>query len=784
MLNAYNLKPIDNVKILLKCFFLGVQRFRKDLLGMRDTSDGKDMPSYTKNSSVNFKQRSFSDKGVSNGLRQNLENGCFRSRSVENHGFSQNLHVNYQKLLDENVFLNGEIEKLTREIGNLEKKTEEHKSELMATMTEKHERRIQLVKEEFDFRLEEQRERFKTVEEQAMKERESYKEKVANLEKQLQSLYQANQEVKEGTINIDESKFKELQNEKTILEEQASAALATVAQFSEKHSDLTKKIDSLNQLIKEKDEIIKSTKTNLESTLKKNKFLKSELEAKKKEYESLSTKAYRYTEDLRHTELALHEAKKNQSQLQLKLDTKIAQFESEEKRCTSLMAEIKSLRKRIKSLTCEKNMLSVQTTQYCNVSENAWREVQSVKKESELLRQRLEQQDEIISQLKHMTVRSSRPSFLSNPSHKMNSNPFVHGLPQYHPSLSHCFESVTSENRKVNETGPLHHEKPLSESEPDHCNIKQLFKMNSESDTHSDTSVQAFDKQSTNVSLGNPISLPPHAIEWLKMRHKKKEHNGSKVPPPSSNTFIQQSNSSENANNFSENLKQFTHPFKNNRRTTVTLLERSCTKFPELQKTIERSPRLESASPSCEWSHSKISPKMYSNHSLTPTASSISSYTKKSSNAPFSRSRSTTKVKRTKSISSSTSEDLTECYTQPTESDNEFSNTDGISVSSHTNSTCDDECVTSKVSKSNEMTNSLNTTSKSHCEKSSCSNTSIPSKSSKLNHSYDCYKTQYKNAKGTLLTQSGYKKSHPVVRLIKVQTSQGQCRYELQTSAN
>ncbi|XP_053992138.1 uncharacterized protein LOC128883618 isoform X2 [Hylaeus volcanicus] len=781
-----NFKKLNNKfsRLPLHSMHEGVQQIKKSLLGVRDTLDDQHRLNFRKTSNWNSKQNSLLGKEVSESLRQNVENACCRSRSVENHGFSQNLHLNYQKLLDENVFLNGEIEKLTREIESLQAKTEEHKSELLATMTEKHERRIQLIKEEFDFRLEEQKERFKNVEEQAIKEAEVYKEKVTNLEKQLQSLYKKNQEIKEGTINVDESEFKELQNEKNVLQEQASAALATVAQFSEKHNDLTKTIDSLSQLIKEKDDIIKSTKVNLEITLKKNKNLKTDLEAKKKEYESLSTKAYRYTEDLRHTELALHEAKKNNSQLQLKLDTKIAQFESEEKRCTSLMAETKSLKKKIKTLACEKNMLSVQTNQYCNVSENAWREVQSVKKESELLRQRLEQQDEIISQLKHMTVRSSRPSFFSNPSHIMNSHSSVCEFPQYHSNLPHCFENTISKNKEANEIVSLH-EKPSSESEPVHCNMKQHFKINSKSDTHSDASVQEFDKRSTNDSPSPPISLPPHAIEWLKMTHKKKEQQASQIPHHSSSKLFQPSNPSENPNSLSGTFKQVMNLSKNNRRATVTLLERGCTKFPELQKTIERSPSLDSVSPSYEWSQSNKSNKIISNRILMPTRSSTSSYTEKNLNAGFSKSRSSSEMKKPSSMSSSTSEDLTECYTQLNESDNEFSNLDGESVTScHTGSTCYDECTAPKVFKSHEKTNISNAVSKGYYEKCFCPNASLPSKSLKRNHSYDCYNTQYKNAKGTLLTHGGNKKSHPVVRLIKVQTSQGQCRYELQTSVN
>lgn len=311
-----------------------------------------------------------------------------------------------KELVKENVMLTREVERLKEDLLNAREEEEKHKSDLLAAMTEKHERRVRLIKEEFDFRLSEEKERSAKTAAQAEKAAELGAEKVAGLEARIQELQIAAHVATEARKN-EERRVEQLNSQTVTLQEQVAAALNTVAQFSEKHVTLQREAEVLQETINKREDVIKKQKTKISSLEQQIEAFQRDLEAAHAEFSTLAKHAERQNKMLSDVQHGLEDQKMQRAQLDRTIALQETQLRDEERRSQCLAEEIKSYKVQVDALQADNKTLVVQTNQFKDVAKSSWDEAQSLRKETELLRQRLQQQEEATRQLKHLAMHNS-----------------------------------------------------------------------------------------------------------------------------------------------------------------------------------------------------------------------------------------------------------------------------------------------------------------------------------------------------------------------------------------
>lgn len=302
-----------------------------------------------------------------------------------------------QELVKENVALSREVQHLREETSRLTREKEKLRQELTAQMVEKHERRVRLLKEEFDYKLEEQ---------QTLMQEQT--ERLAERLRQLEGEHKATEislQLANEKCKSEERHAAVLAEQNKSLEAQSGAALKTVAQFSEKHTALTKALDEARRVLSTKD----ATIHRLENSLHQ---METDVEAAKSVYieqqKELAILSQRLAEKSREADAA-HDAARGQeaasaalSQQLTVLRQALQQMETQHEEADNEKRDLERLNH---TLASQRDMLAQRAEEYLEIAGRCTSESASLRQENLLLRQRLDEQQESLRYYKHLALK-------------------------------------------------------------------------------------------------------------------------------------------------------------------------------------------------------------------------------------------------------------------------------------------------------------------------------------------------------------------------------------------
>lgn len=291
-------------------------------------------------------------------------------------------------LVKENLSLSRELQELKEQMKGLEEEKVQGRARLLDAMAEKHQRRVLLIKEEFDYRFAIEKEKFENDAVKVSQRQGEMALHIKELEQKIVGL-EASEKLAQARIGDEKRRLEEETKHTGALREQISASLSTVAQFSEKNLQLMKEMENLRAQLESSEQVEKQLlemQTKHEQLSCDCNSLSQKLIQKDEELEKVRSEGTGKEEEICRLSEEI-------SKREIFADREEAEKKLLQSRCSKLETELFDLKS-------EAIVLRQRHDECLEIARSSWEEVHAVKQEAVVLRQQLMQREMTMEKLK------------------------------------------------------------------------------------------------------------------------------------------------------------------------------------------------------------------------------------------------------------------------------------------------------------------------------------------------------------------------------------------------